>query len=92
MRFQSPAAAAKFSESHPEDAVEVNGEMHLRLPGVAITDNFQVIDREGAANPRLFVMAVPLIGGHYPDYSSLDFCEEAAERIVGQIKSLKEQG
>ena len=33
-------------------------------------------------------MAVPLIAGHHPDYSSLDFCDEAAERIADKIKSL----
>lgn len=88
VRFQAPAEALKFRETHPEDVVQMNGETHLRLPGVAIADNFEAIDRVGTASPRLYIMAVPLIAGHYPDYSSLDFCEEAAERIVGSIKSL----
>ena len=51
MRFQSPAEAAKFSESYPDDAEQVNGETHLQLPGVAIADNFEAIDREGTAIP-----------------------------------------
>lgn len=91
VRFQSPAKSTKCSESHPEDVVQVDGVMHLRLPGVAITDDFEAIDREGTANPRLYLMAVPLIAGHHPDYSSLDFCEEAAGRIVSRIESLIEQ-
>ena len=85
VRFRSPAEAAKFSESHSEDVVQLNGETHLLLHGVAITDNFEAIDREGTANPFLYLMAVPLIAGHYPDYSSLDFSEEAAERIVSSM-------
>jgi hypothetical protein len=27
-------------------------------------------------------MAVPYIGGYNPDYSGLDFCEEASEKII----------
>ncbi|BBO35161.1 FAD/NAD(P)-binding protein [Lacipirellula parvula] len=87
VRFQSLAEAAKFSASHPKEVVKVNGEPQLLLPGVAITDNFEAVNREGTANSRLYVMAVPLIAGHHPDYSSLDFCEEAAKRIVSNIYS-----
>ena len=55
---------------------------------MAITGDFEAIDREGIANPCIYLMADPLIAGHHLDYSSLDFCEEAADRIVGSIKSL----
>lgn len=54
----------------------------MKLSGVAINDFFQVTDEFGAANPRIYVMAVPLIGGFNPDYSGLDFCEAAAGSVV----------
>ena len=63
--------------------VEVNdkGEYYLKVTGIAINDNFQVVDSYGAFNPRVFIMAVPYIGGYNPDYSGLDFCGEASSKI-----------
>jgi hypothetical protein len=60
-----------------------DGKYYLLVPGVTINDNFQVVDDYGALNERLFFMAVPYIKGYNPDYSGLDFCEEASKRIVG---------
>jgi uncharacterized NAD(P)/FAD-binding protein YdhS len=57
----------------------------LPVPGIAINDEFQAVDSHGRGNPRLFIMAVPYIGGFNPDYSGLDFCEEASKRIVEEI-------
>jgi uncharacterized NAD(P)/FAD-binding protein YdhS len=61
------------------------GDYTLKVPGVAITDNFRVIGRDGQGNARLYMMAVPYMGGYNPDYSGLDFCEEASALIVGDM-------
>ncbi|GEM68004.1 FAD/NAD(P) binding domain-containing protein [Sphingobacterium mizutaii NBRC 14946 = DSM 11724] len=58
------------------------GKYFMRVTGLAINDNFQALDRFGAADPALFIMAVPFISGINPDFSGLDFCDTAAERIV----------
>jgi hypothetical protein len=57
----------------------------LKVPGVAITDHFNAIDKEGTPNKRLYIMAVPYIGGFNPDYSGLDFCDAASGLIVSDI-------
>ena len=62
-----------------------DGKYHLVVPGMAISDHFQPVDREGRAHPRVYVMAVPFMGGHNPDYSGLDFCEEASKRIAEKL-------
>ena len=62
-----------------------DGNYYLNVPGVKITDNFEVIDALGKANNRVYIMAVPYIGGYNPDYSGLDFCEQASESIVESI-------
>lgn len=58
---------------------------YMDLPGVAITDDFRVIDADGQPSDDIFIMAVPYISGHNPDYSGLDFCEEASSRIVSVL-------
>lgn len=82
VRFWLLENARERSNSGEDDVTIVRDEALLRVPGVAINDHFEALGADGAPNPRLFVMAVPLIGGHNPDYSGLDFCEEASERIV----------
>jgi uncharacterized NAD(P)/FAD-binding protein YdhS len=64
-----------------------DGHYYLLVPGVTINDSFQVVDDYGALNERLFFMAVPYIKGYNPDYSGLDFCEEASKRIVDCLLS-----
>jgi uncharacterized NAD(P)/FAD-binding protein YdhS len=64
---------------------------YLKVPGIAITDTFRVAGLNGISNPRLYVMAVPYIGGFNPDYSGLDFCEEASKIIVNDILRYHEQ-
>lgn len=62
------------------------GKYFTRVPGLAINDFFQAVDFYGAANPNLFIMAVPFIGGLNPDYSGLDFCDTAGERIAQSLR------
>jgi len=62
-----------------------NEKYHLIVPGVTINDNFQIIDRYGKTNERIYIMAVPYIGGFNPDYSGIDFCEAASETIMKSL-------
>ncbi|RZL34013.1 MAG: hypothetical protein EOP00_32265 [Pedobacter sp.] len=61
------------------------GSYMLNVPGITINDNFQIVDGNGNANPHIFIMAVPYIGGFNPDYSGIDFSEEASQRIIDQF-------
>ena len=69
------------------DQVEKGPQGHyfLNVPGITINDDFQIVDPSGKANQRIYIMAVPYIGGYNPDYSGLDFCDEASEKIVDSI-------
>lgn len=64
-----------------------DGKYFLNVPGITINDSFQAVDEYNAFNDRIYIMAVPFIGGFNPDYSGLDF-GEAASALV--IKSLTE--
>lgn len=68
-----------------ENVEQEGDDFYLMVPGIAISDHFQVVDRFGCANSRIYIMAVPYIGGFNPDYSGLDFCEEASARIAKSI-------
>lgn len=59
----------------------------LNVPGLSINDFFQSINKENKDEEGLYIMAVPFIGGLNPDYSGLDFCDTAAERIVESISN-----
>ncbi|MES2827119.1 MAG: FAD/NAD(P)-binding protein [Bacteroidota bacterium] len=65
-----------------------DGDYYLSVPGIKITDSFNVVDRYNSLNERLYVMAVPYIGGYNPDYSGLDFCEAASEAIMRSINTI----
>jgi uncharacterized NAD(P)/FAD-binding protein YdhS len=65
---------------------EKDGNYYLNVPGLAINDSFQVLNPLGASNNRIYLIAVPYIGGLNPDYSGLDFCEEASARVAEAIK------
>ena len=62
-----------------------DGDVYLQVPGISINDHFQVVDAYGALNDRIYIMAVPYIGGFNPDYSGLDFGEEASARIIKSL-------
>jgi len=83
LRFRCPDRARAQLEAGNKD-IECDGgeQYYLKVPGIAISDRFQIIDQAGVANNRIFVMAVPYIGGYNPDYSGLDFCEEASKIVV----------
>jgi hypothetical protein len=85
IRFHCAKAAKKEIENDNKEVICDNGEYFLKVPGITINDHFQVIDRKGKANPNLYVIAVPYISGYNPDYSGLDFCEEASGRAVPKL-------
>lgn len=62
-----------------------DGHYYMQLPGVAINDHFQITDMYGKINERIYMLAVPFIGGFNPDYSGLDFIEEASLRVVQSL-------
>ncbi|MBE7177236.1 MAG: FAD/NAD(P)-binding protein [Mucilaginibacter polytrichastri] len=59
-----------------------DGAFYLTVPGVAINDQFQAVDEYGAFNERIYITAVPFIGGFNPDYSGLDFGEAASDAVL----------
>ncbi|MNK62298.1 hypothetical protein D3C87_814700 [compost metagenome] len=66
--------------------VKVIGERYfLNVPGITINDHFQLVDKKTNSNNRLYLMAVPYMGGYNPDYSGLDFCEVASTIVTQQI-------
>lgn len=89
LRFRSVDRAKTLkTEGNEKVTQDKDGTWYLKVPGIAINDNFQVVDKYGAANGRIYAMAVPHIGGYNPDYSGLDFSEAASARI---LKSLVEE-
>ena len=62
-----------------------SGNYYLKVLGIAINDHFQVLDAYGAHNDRIYMMAVPYIGGFNPDYSGLDFSEAASDAIIKRL-------
>lgn len=86
IRFQSEALGKEALENgNKQVEQDDNGAYFLNVSGIAINDNFQIIDQYGAYNENIFIMAVPYIGGFNPDYSGLDFCEAASLRILNSI-------
>ncbi|WP_460639784.1 FAD/NAD(P)-binding protein [Larkinella harenae] len=86
LKFRSAQkGAAALKEDHERVSQDAHGAYWLKVPGVAINDNFQILAPDGTPNPRLFIMAVPFIGGYNPDYSGLDFCQTASKYILEKL-------
>ncbi len=86
LRFASKLQAERELESGNSTVLkEESGGYLLQVPGININDFFQPLDIYGVANPRLFIMAVPFIAGVNPDYSGLDFCEAASEKVIQKM-------
>ena len=87
--FQSvERGAEEVALGNPRVTEKKDGNFALAVPGITINDAFQIVDTSGNANPRVYIMAVPYIGGYNPDYSGLDFCEEASRRIASTIQEI----
>lgn len=74
-----------FNDKDPHVKKDTNDHFYMQVKGLSINDHFQALDSFGKAVDHLFIMAVPFIGGLNPDYSGLDFCDTASERIVKAI-------
>ena len=78
-------AAAQLADGDKKVELDAVGNYYLQVAGITINDDFQVVDDYGALNERIYMMAVPYIGGYNPDYSGLDFSEAASARIIKRI-------
>ena len=86
LSFRDPSAgAAEIAKGNKDAETDAKGNYYLRVPGITINDSFEVVDDYNALNERIYMMAVPYIGGFNPDYSGLDFCEAASASIVNSI-------
>jgi uncharacterized NAD(P)/FAD-binding protein YdhS len=85
IKFQSIDQAKKALDAGKDVLKDDNDNYYLKVSGIAINDHFQFVDAYGALNERLYMMAVPYIGGYNPDYSGLDFCEEASSIIMERL-------
>lgn len=82
LKFKEPKQVENGLMPQNKDLeTENDGSTYLKVPGIAINDNFQIIDQYGAYNKRIYMMAVPYMSGFNPDYSGLDFCEAASDCI-----------
>ena len=85
LKFKSTEAGKAALAAGKDVYVDSQENYYLHVSGITINDNFQVVDPYGAFNDRIYMMAVPYIGGYNPDYSGLDFCEEASATIIKSI-------
>ncbi|RCH56883.1 hypothetical protein DJ568_00240 [Mucilaginibacter hurinus] len=86
LRFRDASKAQALLKKGDTKVVRhTDGEYYLTVAGMAINDHFQVVDEFNALNERLYVMAVPFIGGYNPDYSGLDFSEAASKQIIKRL-------
>ncbi|MEO6949945.1 MAG: hypothetical protein ABI123_09980, partial [Ginsengibacter sp.] len=85
IKFKDPKIALKEKAAGNKNVIIDENGYYLNVPGIAINDNFQVLDEYGAYNNRIYMLAVPYIGGFNPDYSGLDFCEAASKYVVESL-------
>lgn len=85
IKFRSAKKAESALSNGSKNIEKAGDDYYLKVPGITINDNFQIVDSKGKENERIYIMAVPYIGGYNPDYSGLDFCEQASSNIVETI-------
>ncbi|QEM09971.1 FAD/NAD(P)-binding protein [Mucilaginibacter rubeus] len=86
LRFRDPEKGRQMmSDDQQKVIVDDQENYYLTVPGVSINDSFQAVDEFNALNERIYIMAVPFIGGFNPDYSGLDFCEAASKAIIDSL-------
>jgi uncharacterized NAD(P)/FAD-binding protein YdhS len=84
LQFRS-VEAGKLALAEGKAIVQKNGHYYLHVPGITMNDSFQIVGADDQPNDRIYIMAVPYIGGYNPDYSGLDFCEAASKVIIKSI-------
>jgi len=85
LAFRSDEAGYGAKQAGNKQIRKIGGKYFLNVPGVTINDYFQPVDKKGNNCERLYLMAVPYMGGYNPDYSGLDFCEAASLVVKNQI-------
>ncbi|OAQ39820.1 hypothetical protein A5893_09600 [Pedobacter psychrophilus] len=85
IKFKSAEIGKSELDKNPEKVIFYSGDYYLKVSGITINDHFQIVDQYGAFNKSIYIMAVPYISGFNPDYSGLDFCESASEKIMESI-------
>lgn len=85
LKFKSAELGEKMITENKDVLQTENGDYYLKIAGIGINDNYQVTDHYGSYNERIYIMAVPYIGGFNPDYSGLDFCEQASEKVINSL-------
>lgn len=92
VRFADPKAAEDLIQNRSENIeLGTDGKYYLVVPGLAINDNYQVIAENGEVNRRIYLMAVPYMGGFNPDYSGLDFGEAASAKVIEGIRAFMDR-
>jgi len=87
LRFRDQSIGKKLMSDGNEKVFQDGQSYFLDVPGVNISDNFQLVDGDDIASDKVFLMAVPYMGGLNPDYSGLDFCANSADLIVEYLKN-----
>ncbi|MBG9378308.1 FAD/NAD(P)-binding protein [Panacibacter sp. DH6] len=88
IRFRSEEEGRNAMQNgNKQVEADAGGAYFLQVPGITIDDQFRAVDMYGAVNDRVYIMAVPYIGGYNPDYSGLDFGEAASEKIMTGIEN-----
>ncbi|ASU35486.1 FAD/NAD(P)-binding protein [Mucilaginibacter xinganensis] len=87
LKFRSAEEGEKAMAEGKDVTRDQHGDYYLKVSGITINDHFQVVDAYGAFNNRIYIMAVPYIGGYNPDYSGLDFSEEASSTIIKRLSA-----
>ncbi|QPH40884.1 FAD/NAD(P)-binding protein [Pedobacter endophyticus] len=91
LKFNDQLLAQKSHESGDEKIIKyADGSYYQLVTGIAINDHFQVLDRYGATSGRIYMLAVPYIGGYNPDFSGLDFGEAAAKLVTASMFPIQE--
>jgi len=85
LAFKSSAAGWAAKQQGNKDVRVIGGKYFLNVPGITINDYFQLVDKKGNDNERIYLMAVPYMGGYNPDYSGLDFCEAGSTIVTRKI-------
>lgn len=86
LAFRTPAKGkAEKQRRKNKDIRKRAGNYYLHVPGANISDSFQLVNSKNEPSNQIYLMAVPYMGGFNPDYSGLDFCEQASKLIVKNI-------
>jgi uncharacterized NAD(P)/FAD-binding protein YdhS len=86
LKYRDAGKGKKAAQDDDKKIVnDIDGNYYLKVPGIAINDDFRPVGGLGEVNKRLYIMAVPYIGGYNPDYSGLDFCESASATIAKSL-------